>query len=294
MCDRDLSGIAIYRGLSETAVSKVADDLSIPTCLYAQGMTGNVIERAQEWESRQIILDYSIGFYALAKQIKSIYFGFEFIRKSCKKALKARKASQTPAQLMAVILKRPELADRIALYGAGDQKNLAEVFRTKEEDEEQSFRRMSRMLGLWLWDSVLRFPGILLNEVAAASYLNIAPENFKSKPKIRECFDEAKYTGPFCEIQGFWWRDRLDEILYNSECDSGLNLVAKLHPRTSLEPCQCHFDRKTPAGYYCIVKEKPVCENHSKGNLSWFPAGADIARVTTDVYDELAPWIGLY
>jgi hypothetical protein len=36
-------------------------------------------------------------------------------------------------------------------------------------------------LSYWLWDSILRFPGIVVNEVAAASLLNLSPATWKKQ-----------------------------------------------------------------------------------------------------------------
>jgi len=42
----------------------------------------------------------------------------------------------------------------------------------------------------------LKFPGILVNEIAAASYLNISVEDFKNV-KVRNLFKKAYYQGHF-------------------------------------------------------------------------------------------------
>ncbi|MBA7561044.1 hypothetical protein ES708_02678 [subsurface metagenome] len=293
VCDRDLSGTENYRGLSEAAVSKAADALAVPVCLYARGMTGSVEERAQEWRDRQIIMDFRIGTQRLSITIISIFEGFRILRKKSKDYFKKKPEHQTPARVLAFSLSRPEIADRLALYGAGDIANLATVFNAKTYKALVQTRSMSRFLGLWLWCSVMRFPGILINKTAAASYLDLEEMSFENEIVQKE-IKVAIYEGPFKETGPYWWRDRIDLMVNGKGFSSGYDMFKKLHPKVRLNEAKCHNDRKSPAGYYCMYYEKPVSERNSKGNLSWFPSGADLARLTTEIYDEIAPWIGLY
>ena len=42
-----------------------------------------------------------------------------------------------------------------------------------------------------------------------------------------------------------------------------------------------------------MVTKQPVSLENSRGNISWFPPGADLARIRTDVYNDVGPWLGL-
>ena len=114
VCDRDLSGTEDYTGLSEAAVSSVAEKLGVPVCLYARGMTGSVIERAQEWRSRQMILNWKLGKHSLAQHISQIYRGFRQLNNSCKVFLSKSSSKTTPANALAHALSRPEIVDKLA------------------------------------------------------------------------------------------------------------------------------------------------------------------------------------
>jgi hypothetical protein len=168
---------------------------------------------------------------------------------------------------------------------------IAELMPVRGANDEVTLkRRIPTALGYWLYDSVLRFPGIVVNEIAAASYLNIDAEQFRDRPRIQGLFSSALYQGPFADPKApIWWRDKLDDLLQKAKAKDGRSLVHKVL-KTTVKPC---FDGKKRAGYYCVVTGKPVSKENSRGQISWLPRGADLSRVRKDIYEELAPWIGL-
>ena len=132
-----------------------------------------------------------------------------------------------------------------------------------------------------------------MNEVAAASYLNIDPIVF-SKPEIQAHFKAAIYSGPFSsEADPFWWRSDIDNFLVKTGAKNGNEYLAKKTGK-KIPICSCSVNKKREAGYYCMMTRKPISYEESRGNISWFPQGASLARVNKDIFDELAPWIGLY
>ena len=150
-----------------------------------------------------------------------------------------------------------------------------------------------RVLGNWLYTSILRFPGILVDDVACGSYLNIHPDDL-AKPTIARLFAHAKYKGPFGDYRSWWWRRDLDSILAKAQCSTGLQYVQK--EKIKAHPCLCCDDENGihPAGYYCMITGKTVCEKHSRGGISWFPGGADLARIREQIYRKIGPFLGLY
>ena len=168
---------------------------------------------------------------------------------------------------------------------------VSEILPFAEKQRKQELqKRLPSILGYWLYDSILRFPGILLNAVATASYLDIA-ESYLRNAAVQRLFKSALYDGPFEDIsEPRWWRKTLDQIV--GEARTGNQFVAqKLNKR--LPHC---LDSQTGgrAGYYCMVKRVPVSKGNSVGNISWFPPGADLARVRKDMYEQLGPWLGLF
>jgi len=286
--DRDLSKNEPYRGLSEAVVSRVAAMHGFPIALYARGVRDSVLDRTREWGEGRIILDYAGGPERLGRQAACVASGFDEVRRRLPKARKDRK-NNTPAKVLAAILGVANVSDRIALYGAGDQGMIDEILGTRGRSAE-SLRRQIRLLGYWLWDSIMRFPGLLVGAVSAASYLNIAPSTFQ-KPAIRKLFANALYDGPFSGTDTpYWWRPQLDAILHSHKCANGRELVrkhtGKLPPR-----CPCSVDSSIDAGYYCVLTEAPVSLEHSR-SVTWFPPGADLSRVSTPAYNERGPWLG--
>lgn len=296
ICDSDLATIDKYRGLSEVVVSRVAEMLVIPICLYAQGIYKDNLEKIRQWSTQKIILDAAKGYDNLAFECRNIFEGFQEIETQYLKIIETKEGGNYKLpQVLAHILGKPELDDRIAMYSTGDKEVLAEIMpHRKGSDIEEKPKRIPRLLGYWLWNSILRFPGILLNEVATASYLNIDDKEFIENKEIQDMFKEALYNGPFSGHLTMWWRNGLDEILFNTKKKEGLELVRTKEGLAGVKECQCSVDNSKRAGYYCMITEKPVSLENSQGNISWFPAGADLARISKKKFDELAPWLGLY
>jgi hypothetical protein len=293
-CDKELGSYDKMPGLSATAITTVAREKGVPCCQYSRqpaegGRDFSSFERLRRWGSDEITLE-GVDLNGWVLQVAALFNGFESIRKAYPKVA----ASKTPASALARILEHAETESRIALYGSGDQSFLVETLAVYDEkkkpDPVQVQMRMTRVLGNWLYLSILRFPGILVNQVAAASYLNVAPAFF-AKPAVQGLFTAARYKGPFAELRPWWWRHSLDQVLEKAGCKDGLAL-AKTHVKTAA-PC---LDPATnePAGLYCMITRAPVSAANSRGGISWFPSGADLARIRKDKFDQITALVGMY
>lgn len=293
-CDKELGGYDKMRGLSASAILAVARDKGIPCCQYSRqpkegGRDFAGFDRLRRWSSDEITLE-GASLDGWADQIAALFNGFERIRKAYPKVA----TTKTPAGALARILEHPETESRIALYGSGDQSFLVETLAVyngnKRPDRLKVQSRMTRVLGNWLYLSILRFPGILVNEVAAASYLNIDRGSF-AKSEVQTLFAAARYAGPFSELGAWWWRNSLDEILEKAGSQDGLSL-AKTRAKTA-KPC---LDPTTDdrAGLYCMITREPVSAENSRGGISWFPSGADLARIRKDKFDQITALVGMY
>lgn len=297
VCDRDLSKIKSYSGLSEAIVSKVADRLGIPVCLYATGLgEDSVLERQRDWGDGRIVLDCQKP-AEMAAKIDTLMTGFGEVGERVDRVLaaKSKQKLQSPAEVVAAVLERPASINKISQYISGDQKMVAEILPyAKSTDKKELRSRLPTLVGYWIYDSILRYPGLLVNKVAAASYLNISVAEFEKGTAIQGLFKSALYGGPFSDSQDpLWWRDDLDDILQEAGCDDGRDYVKKKLRRT-VKPCMCSVDPLQRAGWYCMVNRLPVSFENSMGNITWFPPGADLARITRAIYDEIGPWLGLY
>lgn len=294
VCDKDLSKLGGFIGLSGTIVGAVADKLGFPLCLYARGegaLSGeDLLKSLAPWEKKRIILEWNTE-ESLAEACANIYRAFSDIERGYEKLRKEDRT--TPAAALSRLLGQLGIEDRIALYGTGEQGLLEEIMPYAVSGVTKELtRRMPRILGNWLYTSILRFPGILVYQVPAASYLNIDPADF-GKPEVQDLFAEAEYNGPFSGLGGckWWWRHKLDDLLELSGCEDGFEFAKS--KEIQVRPCN---DSQTgdSAGYYCMVTKEPVSDKNSKSGISWFPAGSDLARIRLDKFNELAPWVGLY
>lgn len=290
-CDKELGLYGNYPGLSANAISVVARNLGVPFCQYSRHptATSREIDRfntLKRWNSEEITLTGN-GSKEWATEIAHLWSGFEFIRAEYTKP-QIRKLK--PAAALAAIMGRDDAATRISLYGSGDQSVLTEVFAfVDDNDEEKAAQRMPRVLGTWLRLSLLRFPGLLVNETAAASYLNISTGDF-AKEEVQVSFSDARYNGPFSGIESWWWRDDLEVLLLEADASDGkAYLQAKA---VDVEPC---MDAEKPerAGFFCMITQTPVSRANSKGNINWFPSGADLSRIRNSKFEQITSLVSM-
>jgi hypothetical protein len=295
VCDKELGRYGPLKGLSATPVSAVALQTGVPFCQYSRQAKEDAREfarfkRLRQWSADEITLE-GLSPKEWVPQVVGLFGGFEQIRTEYKSL--GDRATRTPAMALAAILGKPESESRIALYGSGEQGFLKEIltfYDPAKPDMAALFKRMPRMLGNWLFLSILRFPGILVNEVAAASYLNIAHSAFVRKD-VQRHFGSAVYSGPFSELGPWWWRAELDALIGDSGCKDGREYVQR--KAGVVPPCLDPQSRER-AGYYCMLTQKPVSAQNSCGGVSWFPSGADLARIRKDKFEQIAALVGMY
>ena len=294
LADRDLSSYAPdYTGLSESTVRRVADMVGVPECGYARGERADDDEYIKRGEQREacIRLSRKPNDATLAKQVVAVGNGFVEITRKLSEITQPA-ARKSPGRMLANVLGKPEYAEKISLYASGDQGRLGALAAVRgSKDVGERNRRLACMLGYWLWDSVLRFPGVVMNEVAASSYLNIRLEDFRENEQIRQLFAGAIYAGPFAAAKPpLWWRGMLDDLIAEEGATDGM-VYARIKLGTAVQRSECCEDASKPAGYYCFLSERPVSLENSKPGLPWFPRGADLARVCKSRYEEDEPWL---
>jgi hypothetical protein len=293
VADYDLSATASYRGLSEQQVRAAAASLAVPECAYARGSASSrgAFIRLSKQQEASVLLDFRPGQETtLARDALSVAEGFVQIGERLPQALRKLKRT-SPGALMAEILGKPEYADKIALYASGDQDRLASM--TKQGATRNEFRRrLVCAFGYWLWDSILRYPGVVVDQVAAASYLNISATDF-GKTEVQQLFSTALYRGPFAgtiTYGQFWWRGKLDDIVSDSRLPDGRQFAAKRLGRP-VRRSEGSVGSAETAGFVCMITGKPVSMKNSRGGLPWFPRGADLARVSAKALEEIGPWL---
>ncbi|MDZ4821238.1 MAG: hypothetical protein SGJ20_19940 [Planctomycetota bacterium] len=287
VCDQELGLYSKLPGLSANAVGVVARNLGIPFCQYSQHPKANQREinrfrKLQRWNAEEITLTEARNDWA--REISELWNGFEQLRAGYKDT---NVNTLKPAAALAKLMGRSDATSRIALYGSGDQAVMTEIFGFV--DSSSQVQRMPRILGMWLRLSLLRFHGLLVNGTAAASYLNISVADF-DRVEVRKEFASAKYDGPFGGLSEWWWRSDLESQLLEAEKGDGRSM---LHGR-GVEVAEClDAESGERAGYYCMITESPVSRSNSKGNINWFPSGADLARIRSSKFDEITSLVSM-
>jgi hypothetical protein len=303
LCDQDLSRMEGYGGLSAETVTSVARIEGLSIGLYGRGNSDVMADRVKQkrqFLERRFFLEFGSksNLDTFCKEARGIFEGCsqvrDFVENTIFRRFKkgTRPKSGTPSSWMCELLGRPEIQTRLSLYGAGDQQYLEGLATVNALTEPKiSCRIISSELSYWLWESILRFPGLLLNQIAAASFLNIDENDF-AKKEVQSLFKKALFKGPFSNVASRWWQDDLQNILKQSKAKSGLEF-AKGKGLSTISRCKCSVEPKEDAGYYCMLSEKPVSLKNSMGKIPYFPPGADLARIANPEFAKVAPWAGL-
>jgi len=265
----------------------------IPLCVYHRTSTGLSDEKAvQEYEESRFKVDPT-SLTEAGSNVGYIVNGLHDITTTISGVFEGEDGQPLPELLDAPITVRGKL-DQYSWGNPGVIKSGH-----TEVNRDELIRRATTNQGYWIVNELLEFPGALLNETALAAYLNVDHEQFEESPAYREHFEDAKYTGPFWELQDWWWTPSIHEIRVEqmSEDDAEPPLGPELFDRLGtpkIDVAHCTSDNGNGherARYYCIIKETPVCEEHSSAPEGWIPKGATRSRVSKEEYDRLKPWV---
>ncbi|MDR6795918.1 hypothetical protein [Acinetobacter calcoaceticus] len=294
--DHDLSSLNVR--ISESAITNACKQLAIPVCTYhrkpTQNDSQNLKDRVNQARSFSIEIDIDSDshYEKCAKEIINVFEGFKFISDKFSE-LDSDFIEGGPAKIISFILEKPELESLFARYTSSSTL-AADIIQYEEdipEDKITDFlkKRIPFILGCWLYNYVLPFPGIILNQTAAASYINLNSDQFSENTHE---FKDARYYGPFSSNSSYWWRYDLDQILFEANAEDAVEYLLQKGLNEIL-PCKCSVNSNSNAGYYCIVKKQPISYEESVGHLSWIPEGADLCRINKKIYRRLAPMMGL-
>jgi hypothetical protein len=242
----------------------------------------DVIKGMKKWKTNELTIDNSQTMSSIADECLSYSRGFLKIWKVFLSNL---------GDALKQLLKCPETTSGLLEQYFWGAVGAFEVARLKGDER---LRFITTHTGYWIRNQLLQFPGVLLNEVAAASYLDVNPKEFKTQPKIQKPFEGALYQGPFGDVNRYWWTAGLDDTVSKSMGPEDAKMITgrEFLRRKSItvKPCKC-FRGHVGAGYFCIITQAPVCEKHSVRPGGWLPMGADRSRIERKEYDKLSPWI---
>jgi len=146
----------------------------------------------------------------------------------------------------------------------------------------------------WIRNVVLGFPGILYDELTAATRLGIDLPSFRLS-QVQQLFASAEYTGVFSSYRRCWWRDRLFGIAQQILLDNGLAgstpsgfaMAFEGSHQQRLNQAICVYDGTPVADWVCHILQKPVKQANS---LPYYPdrrpAVMDQARVSFKAIQE--------
>jgi hypothetical protein len=146
----------------------------------------------------------------------------------------------------------------------------------------------------WIRNVVMGYPGILYDDLTAATRLGISLESFR-EPSVQDFLKGVGYTGLFSSFGKRWWRDRL----FNSAQSILLeqNIAGPVFQRfgeafrakfgMELQPAVCVHDGTPIADWVCHILKKPVKQRNS---IPYYPdrrpAVMDQARVSFKAIQE--------
>ena len=292
--DHDLSNLE--SNLSEPVVSIASHAASIPVCRYARVKRTTTISKLSDAIESGTTFSIQIDIQNLqnaATEILRILDGFVELKDKIRE-LDNTELKKGPASILSTLLDDKTQEDYLAQYSISAN-IMNEIIQLKsiEDIDPEDFKniqtdRLAYILGYWLYNSILKFPGVILNEKATASFLNIALNDFDT---YNNFFEKAKYMGFFSKSINYWWKSKLNTLLDEEDVWSGKELLEK-QGRT-VQSCKCHYDSTLDAGYYCVIAKEPVSIEKSRGGISWLPSGAVLCRVGEEPYEQFSPLLGL-
>lgn len=122
----------------------------------------------------------------------------------------------------------------------------------------------------WIRNVVLRYPGIVYDELTAATRLGIRLDSFRL-PQVQELLKSARYQGLFGDDEIRWWRGRLFNVAQSLMLEQGMKGVVSEKFREAyqqkfneaLEPARCVYDGTPTADWVCHILREPVKQENS-------------------------------
>jgi len=127
----------------------------------------------------------------------------------------------------------------------------------------------------WILDPLFRYPGILYDQMYAATALGISCDSL-SKTELQRVLSRAEYQGVFSDLGKRWWRSELLAEAFRVVKKAGMEAplarsfapaLWKVH-RIKAERAVCLQSGETYADTVCFVLRKPVMYRYT---LAYFP-----------------------
>ena len=260
---------------SESTITEGASLVAVPVCGYSRKSRavtpGSRLIKLAESTATPMI-DIPKEPEKLAEHVVEIYDGNKTITSNMSSIGNAPSLSKAVSILLG--------KERQSIYFANYQLTLPVrkgLLDLTDEEGSDSKHLLAYTMGLWLYKFILKFPGILLNERAAAAYLNLKQEDFVQYCSLFEAF---KYEGPFSMFSSYWWRYDLDDALIRGNIKDGVEYIKK-HGGATVEP----LDEDGEEQAFCIVTEEVIPFTQSI-RPPMVPDGADLARIDRNTAEK--------
>lgn len=298
LLDSDLSRMG--NGITQSLCRQAFQEVGVPVCRYKKKHSATHATRLQDlhrlaregasavWVPSDLLQTTNLA-TRLVPWLLAVEQGFSELRKAIDAKPELLTMPLGPAGILATVLGHPSLKADLLGYTA---QNFFFFGAPTVEDEDDPPKpagtaAQATRLGYWLINYILTFPGPILSAKAAAAYLNLQPASF-ALGAVKGLIRAARYGGPFRNVDEFYWRDELAALL--DRCGGDIADVPELNGQTL-----ARVDETDPGGsaYLCLLTQEPIPQSDAAPNPDWIPAGAQLARVQSKLYDQLGPMLSI-
>lgn len=264
--------------------------LGIPVCRYRKGQTQTRLAKLEF--IRRLAMDGASAIWAppdrvdgelsktLVPWLKSVHAGFEMLVSKLQANASLLRSEVGPAGILADLLGRPAL--KADLLGYTSQNFF--FFSLPSQSDDRATERYAVQLGYWLHNYILAFPGPILNAEASAAFLNLQADSFKHND-VQSVVSSCRYAGPFGELDDYYWKTDLGDLLNELDGDIANAPTLKGHELTRVD------SRPYVGAYYCVLTQEVIRDDEAAVNPDWIPVGASITRIKESEFDELGPML---
>jgi len=211
-----------------------------------------------------------------------------------------------PGAVIAAVVREPDEEFQFAQYASrlgplpdGVEKAISRnVDRRKSDDASGEQKKVAAYVAAHVFvNSVLRFPGPLLNEASLCAYFAVASAEAKTLDSLVEA---SRYSGPFDGLGPFYWRRKVDEwcaaqgVSVAGDIGTANRELAERFLGRKLQRFACERCQGVRGGFFCPFSERTVCDREecSVEADAWIPAGASMCRTERDFHDIWRPLVG--
>lgn len=273
-------------------------ELGMPVCRYQKGGSESVFALLPQlqrtirdgasaiWIPRALVSGDRE--HELVARLLALGNGFRSIRRVLEVHPELLERAHSPTEVLAVVLGDPDSAYEFLGYAAQNLVYFAKPEADVEAHQISEIQRYATQLGYWLFNYIITFPGPILKQDAALAYLNIHPEALTSVGVLRSVIESARYRGPFDDVEQYFWRSKLVDILERFDGD-----IASHPDLKEVELKRIDSEESGSQAYICMLSGYPITRHEAAANPDWVPSGASEAKIKEDVLDELGPLAGI-